>query len=130
MQTEYNSRQIMVGKGKYMDSSFMRKELKRLGLEPKVEGIVASVTLSNGVKLSTCTTPCFDPFSYLLLNIKKFYPSEITEDIYFYAPVKIKKLDDEPAELMKNKVQLVDENNIDVLLADYYSPLKVEVCHR
>lgn len=112
-----------------MDSSFVRKELERLGLKPKVEGIVASVTLSNGVELATYTAPCFDPFSYLILNIKKFYPSEITEDVYFYAPVKIKKLDDEPVELMKDKVQLVDESNIDVLLADYPNSLKVEMCH-
>lgn len=105
-------------------------ELERMGLKPSVEGTVASITLSNGIKLSTDIIPCFDPFSYLVLNTKKFYPSEITEDIYFYVPVRIKKLDNEPVELMGGNVQVVDDNNIDLLLADHPSSLKVEVCHR
>lgn len=103
-----------------------RKGLERLGFSPKVDGIVASVTLSNGVKLSTSIAPCFDAFSFLVLSIKKFYPSELTEGIYFYSPVKVKRLDDKPPELMGDKVQFVDDSNIDFLLEQHYATLIVE----
>jgi hypothetical protein len=103
-----------------------RENLEKRGFKPTKDGLIASVILSNGVKLSVDSAPCFCPFSFLILSIKKFYPSELTEGVYFYSPVKMKKLDDDPVELVKSGIVLVDESNLDALIGDHFSRLIVE----
>jgi hypothetical protein len=104
-----------------MDNSFTIKGLTRLGLNPKIEGDIYSVTLPNGVKLSVSSAPLFDPFFFLVLNVKKLYPDVLTEKVYFYPPLTTGSVGD-----TTEKVEVVIDDNLDKLLSGYNASLVIK----
>jgi hypothetical protein len=75
-------------------SDAVKDFLHQKGFQPIIKGRVVSVTLPNSVKLSVEKVPCFCPFTFLTLSIKKNFPEEIKDALYIYHIKEYVKVDE------------------------------------
>jgi hypothetical protein len=81
-------------------SDAVKDFLHQMGFQPTLKGRFVSVTLPNGVKLYVEKVPCFCPFTFLTLNIKKIFPEEIRDALYIYSGKEYIKVDEHNVQLV------------------------------
>lgn len=75
-------------------SDAVKDFLHQRDFQPIIKDRFVSVTLPNSVKLSVEKVPCFCPFTFLTLNIKKIFPEEIRDALYIYSGKEYIKVDE------------------------------------
>lgn len=76
-------------------SDAVKDFLHQRGFQPTIKDRFVSVTLPNSVKLSVEKVPCFCPFTFLTLSIKKNFPEEIKDALYIYVAKEYVKVDEQ-----------------------------------